>query len=56
MKLDFKKNLGSIDKIIRTVLGLVSIWLAYNKIITGWIANLVITFGLLQFIEAYLGY
>ncbi|MEJ8554199.1 YgaP-like transmembrane domain [Tepidibacter sp. Z1-5] len=56
MKLNFKKNLGNTDRIIRTGLGLVSIWLMYYKIITGWIANFVIIFGVLQFIEAYLGY
>ncbi|OPX83500.1 MAG: hypothetical protein A4E53_04585 [Pelotomaculum sp. PtaB.Bin104] len=56
MNLDWKKNLGNTDRLIRVAIGLLLMGLAYTKIITGWWATVGIIFALFQFIEAAFAY
>lgn len=56
MRLDYKKNLGNLDRIIRTAIGLFMFWLVFAGIATGWWAAAAIIFGLFQFVEAGLAY
>jgi hypothetical protein len=56
MKLDFKKNLGDTDRVIRTGVALLLAGLAFTGVFTGVWANLAIIMALFQFVEAALGY
>lgn len=56
MKLDLKPNLGTIDRVIRAIISLSLIMIAYSKMLTGWLGALSIIFGILLFIDAILGY
>ena len=56
MHLDWEKNLGKADRIIRAVIGLLLIGLVYAKVITGWWAIAAAVFGLFQLVEAYAAY
>ncbi len=56
MNLDWKRNLGNTDRIIRTLIGLLLLALVYTKAITGWWAVAAVAFALFQFIEAYFAY
>ena len=56
MDLDWKKNLGYTDRVIRTVIGLLLLGLVYGKVLTGWWAAAAVAFGLFQFIEAAFAY
>lgn len=56
MILDFRKNLGTFDRIIRTTIGLYMLWLVYARVVTGWWAAAAFSFAIFQFIEAALAY
>ncbi len=57
MDLDFKKNLNNTDRAIRTVIGLLLLYLVYVGLITGiWATTVAIVFALFLFIEAALAY
>jgi sulfite exporter TauE/SafE len=56
MELDFEKNLGDTDRVIRVVLGAALIWLAILHYISGVWAALAWVFGVSQFIEAAFSY
>lgn len=56
MDLDWKKNLGSTDRFIRTIIGLLLLGLAATKTLTGWWAAAAVIFALFQFIEAAFAY
>lgn len=57
MDLDFKRNLSNTDRAIRTVIGLLLLYLVYVGLITGiWATTIAIVFALFQFIEAALAY
>lgn len=56
MHLDWEKNLGKTDRMIRAVIGLLLIGLAFTKVITGWGAVAAAAFGLFQLVEAYAAY
>ncbi len=56
MKLDWKKNLGNTDRLIRVIIGIVLFGLAYTKIISGWLSIAVVIFALGQFVQAYFSY
>ena len=56
MDLDWKKNLGNTDRMIRTAIGLLLLGLAYTKTITGWWATASIIIAMVQFIDALFAY
>lgn len=56
MDLDWKKNLGRTDRMIRSVIGVLMLGLAYTGILTGWWATAAIVLALFQFIEAAFSY
>ena len=56
MELDWKKNLGNTDRVIRLVIGIILIGLVLMKTITGWWVVATIVLGVSQLIEAALGY
>lgn len=56
MILDYKKNLSTFDRIIRTAIGLYMFWLVFTGAVTGWWASAAIAFAIFQFVEAALAY
>lgn len=56
MVLDFRKNLGNADRVIRSIIGLVLLLLVFSKILTGWLTTIALIFALFQFVEAAMGY
>lgn len=56
MDLDWKKNLGNFDRLIRIIIGLILIGITFSIAIPGWIAALLIIIALSQFVEAYFAY
>ncbi len=56
MKLNFKKNLGDTDRVIRTITALLLAGLAFTSVITGGWGDLAMLLALFQFAEAALGY
>ena len=56
MDLDWKKNLGTTDRMLRIVIGVLLLALAYSRILTGGWATAAVVFGLFQFIEAAFAY
>ncbi len=56
MHLDWKKNLGDTDRIIRLIAGLILTSLVITKTITGWWAAAAVIISILQFVQAYSGY
>lgn len=57
MKLDFKRNLGLVDRVIRFILGIVIIVLTSLEIINISYLNIFFfLFGISQIIESLLGY
>ena len=54
LKLDFKKNLGTTDRVIRICIGLLLI--AFAFILTGWLETLAIILAILLIIGAAFGY
>lgn len=56
MNLDWKKNLGNADRMIRVIIGVILMGLAYLKTLSGWTAAIAIIIALSQFVEAYFSY
>lgn len=56
MDLDWKKNLGNTDRIIRTFIGLLLLALVLTQSITGSWAVVAALFALFQFVEAFFAY
>lgn len=56
MELNFKRNLSNTDRLIRFLIGIVLLALAFTRVITGWWANLAIVIAVFQFIEAFFAY
>jgi hypothetical protein len=56
MELDFSKNLGKIDRIIRVIIGSFLLVLSISGLVTGTLAFIVLILAFSQFIEASLGY
>ncbi|WP_157872763.1 YgaP-like transmembrane domain [Desulfoscipio gibsoniae] len=54
--MDWQRNLGSIDRIVRTVIGLLIIGLVLLKVLTGIWAVLAVLFAVVQFAEALFAY
>jgi len=56
MQLEFKRNLGVIDRIIRLVIGLILVSLVMLRIATNWMAPLALYIGGIIIFEAIIGY
>ncbi|MFZ5650044.1 MAG: YgaP-like transmembrane domain [Bacillota bacterium] len=56
MHLDWEKNLGAADRIIRVLIGLLLIGLTSTGIIKGWWAAAAGVLALIQFIDAFFAY
>lgn len=56
MELEYRKNLGSIDRIIRAVVGLLLLGLVVKRVTTGWWTFLTVILAASQFIEAGFAY
>lgn len=56
MKLDFQRNLGVKDRVIRIVIGLILVSLAMMRIATGWMASITIIIAVFLIFEATIGY
>ncbi|MBF7084383.1 DUF2892 domain-containing protein [Desulfallas sp. Bu1-1] len=56
MDIDWKRNLGNTDRVIRTAIGILLLILVFAKVITGLWATVAIIFALFQFIEAFFAY
>ncbi|SDD63204.1 hypothetical protein SPACI_054370 [Sporomusa acidovorans DSM 3132] len=56
MHLDFEKNLGSTDKAIRVIIGVVLIGLYMTGTFRGGWGIAAVAFALAQFVEAYFSY
>lgn len=56
MHLDWEKNLGNTDRVIRAVLGLLLLGLAFTGTVTGWWAIAAVVLALFQFVEALFAY
>ncbi|WP_159426237.1 YgaP family membrane protein [Desulfolucanica intricata] len=56
MKLNFKRNLGNTDRVIRATIGLLLLVFVYTTTLSGLWGTLAIVFAFSQFIEAALGY
>jgi len=56
LKLDYRKNLGDLDRVIRTAIGLFLLLLVLSGKATGWLAVVAVVFAVFQFVEAVLAY
>lgn len=56
MKLDWKKNLGTFDRIVRVMIGLYLLSLFFSQALSGFWAAAAIVLALFQFLEAALAY
>lgn len=56
MHLDWKKNLGATDRVLRVMAGFLLLGLVFTGIIKGWWAAAAAVLALFQFIEAVLAY
>ncbi len=57
MDLDYKRNLSNTDRAIRTVIGLLLLYMVYVRLITSlWVTTVAIAFAIFQLIEAAFGY
>jgi hypothetical protein len=54
--LDYKKNLGTLDRIIRTAIGIYTLWLVITGTVAGWWAVAALVFAIFNFIEAAIAY
>jgi len=51
-----KKNIGSVDKVVRLVLALVGILLAFTKVVTGTWAIIVLIIAAVLIVTSLIGY
>lgn len=56
VKLDWEKNLGTTDRIIRIVIGATLLGLVITKNVAGWWATGAVILAIFQFIEASFAY
>lgn len=56
MELNFEKNLGDADRVIRIIIGSVLLWLVTLQHISGGWAVFAVVLGVSQYIEAALAY
>lgn len=56
MKLDFQDNLSLTDRIIRSFLAIIFLFLSFSKKATGFLGTLFLAFSLILFIEALFSY
>lgn len=56
MILDYKKNLGTMDRIARTAIGFYTLWLVVTSTAAGWWAVAALIFAIFNFIEAAIAY
>lgn len=56
MHLDWERNLGSTDRVIRFLTALLLLGLVFTQVLSGWWAALAVIFSLFQFLEAALAY
>jgi hypothetical protein len=56
MHLDWQRNLGNTDRMIRTIIGFLLIILVSVQVITGGWAILAVLFAIFQFVEAFFAY
>lgn len=56
LELDFRKNLGNTDRVIRIGIGLLILILVALRVIAGWLAVVAVLFAISQFIEGLAGY
>ncbi|MCK8816922.1 DUF2892 domain-containing protein [Natroniella sulfidigena] len=56
MELDFEKNLGEMDRIIRLIIGFLLIFSVYYWNLVGWLAVVIVIVAISQFIEAAFSY
>ncbi|MCK8827259.1 DUF2892 domain-containing protein [Natroniella acetigena] len=56
MELDFEKNLGRRDRIVRVVIGFLLLFLVYYWNLIGWLAIVIVIAAISQFIEAAFSY
>lgn len=58
MRLDFKRNLGPLDRVFRVVLGIFLIVLAFNRVVTlqSYALWILYFLGISQIIEGAVGY
>ncbi|WP_156456400.1 hypothetical protein [Abyssisolibacter fermentans] len=56
MKLDFNKNVGITDKIVRTLIAILLVKLVYNKKLSNKFKTVSIAFSMLKFVEASYSY
>lgn len=56
MELDWEKNLGTTDRIIRLIIEATLLALVITKTVAGWWATGAIILAMIQFIEAFFAY
>lgn len=58
MNLSFHRNLGSFDRAIRIIIGLIAIYLAFfsNLMMGIWAVSLLAVFGTFMIVEGWLAY
>ena len=56
MAIDWKKNLGNVDRLIRVFISLVLLVLVGNNIIMGFAAIVAVVLAVSQFVEAAFSY
>lgn len=56
MRLYREKNLGTADRVIRTIAGFILLGLVVTGTLTGWWASVAAVLALFQFIEALFAY
>jgi hypothetical protein len=54
--LGYKKNLGTLDRIIRVAIGFYTLWVVLTGAATGWWAVAAFAFAIFNFIEAAMAY
>lgn len=56
MRIEWKKNLGAFDRVIRVIIGLYLLYLVFSSAVTGLWAVVAAILALSQFVEAALAY
>ncbi|MDD4588781.1 MAG: DUF2892 domain-containing protein [Heliobacteriaceae bacterium] len=56
LTLDYKQNLGALDRLIRTAIGFLALWLVLTGTVAGWWAVAAFLFAIVNFIEAAAAY
>ncbi len=58
MNLSLQRNLGNLDRMVRILIGLIAIYLAFfSSIVMGkWAVSILAVFGTFMIVEGWLGY